>query len=880
MSLQKIEQNYTHESLRLAHNETVEAVNTIQTELEVVKNSAVTPDSLPIAGETLGAVKSGGDVIIDENGVITVKDNSHNHTVENIEGLEDTLNSIDIPDAVIGSSDTGYITDACNASLIEMRVYGKSTQGYASHGGDPLGKNLLDINKFVPIQVEKITINKDNIVVTAGEYIYGIKLLDENLLTVGETYTFSVASVSSYGETKFGWRIAYTDDTYANTVDNTLTTTLTIEKPAKGAWFYVRMGETTTEDIIISKPQIEKGDTATEYEQYYSNPNPDCPVDIVSVGDDGDVSVTACGKNLIHCPYMFGTQNTNNGITYVSNDDGSITINGTSTNVSTVDLAINPSYFKAGQVYTISGKTENINVMVLFAGVVWGKDTFTVTEEMLQNSTSINVQIRIESDVTIDNATIYPQLEIGSAATEYEPYTGNTATITSGLPLCSVNDVQDELICNSDGTRKIIKHTKKTVYNGSEDWEYKAYANGLYRYSLYVSDIKIGINNAICDTYPQTDETIFANITTETCSSHPTGQSVNVMTQIATVDEWKTHLATNPITVIYTLNTPQEIELSVDEMSALQDLHTFDGVTNIYNNENAEIITKYWCDGNINALLNTKAPVNHTHTATEVGADPEGSANAALVSANAHTDELANGAVADNTAAIEAINNTDTGILAQAKTYAESYTNSKIDALVGEGASETLDTIGEISKAIEENQDVMDAINSAIGNKAESSALTDHTSNTSNPHNVTSEQIGLGNVENKSSATILSELTKENVINALGYTPPESDTTYTLSSFDITATAAELNILDGVTVSTEELNYVDGVTSNIQTQLNGKAASDHTHNEYISTAGATMEGALVAQANTDYTTAQVRNITMSTSEPSGGTNGQIHFQYS
>ena len=40
----------------------------------------------------------------------------------------------------------------------------------------------------------------------------------------------------------------------------------------------------------------------------------------------------------------------------------------------------------------------------------------------------------------------------------------------------------------------------------------------------------------------------------------------------------------------------------------------------------------------------------------------------------------------------------------------------------------------------------------------------------------------------------------------------------------VTATAAELNKMDGVTATTAELNYVDGVTSNIQTQLNGKAA--------------------------------------------------------
>src|SRR5574338_682911 len=39
---------------------------------------------------------------------------------------------------------------------------------------------------------------------------------------------------------------------------------------------------------------------------------------------------------------------------------------------------------------------------------------------------------------------------------------------------------------------------------------------------------------------------------------------------------------------------------------------------------------------------------------------------------------------------------------------------------------------------------------------------------------------------------------------------------------DVTASAAELNILDGATLDVTELNYVDGVTSSIQTQLNGK----------------------------------------------------------
>lgn len=40
----------------------------------------------------------------------------------------------------------------------------------------------------------------------------------------------------------------------------------------------------------------------------------------------------------------------------------------------------------------------------------------------------------------------------------------------------------------------------------------------------------------------------------------------------------------------------------------------------------------------------------------------------------------------------------------------------------------------------------------------------------------------------------------------------------------VTATTSELNILDGVTATATEINYVDGVTSNVQTQLDAKAA--------------------------------------------------------
>lgn len=58
----------------------------------------------------------------------------------------------------------------------------------------------------------------------------------------------------------------------------------------------------------------------------------------------------------------------------------------------------------------------------------------------------------------------------------------------------------------------------------------------------------------------------------------------------------------------------------------------------------------------------------------------------------------------------------------------------------------------------------------------ESRAAYNHSTSTGNPHKTTKADLGLANVENKSSATIRGELTSANVTTALGYTPPRTDT--------------------------------------------------------------------------------------------------------
>jgi hypothetical protein len=89
-----------------------------------------------------------------------------------------------------------------------------------------------------------------------------------------------------------------------------------------------------------------------------------------------------------------------------------------------------------------------------------------------------------------------------------------------------------------------------------------------------------------------------------------------------------------------------------------------------------------------------------------------------------------------------------------------------------------------------------------------------------------------------------------------------TDTTYTLSSFGITASAAELN-------------YCDGVTSNIQTQLNNKAASSHTHSYAGSaSAGGAATTALACSGNSATATALTTSSAGTSTTPVYFSNGK------
>lgn len=74
-------------------------------------------------------------------------------------------------------------------------------------------------------------------------------------------------------------------------------------------------------------------------------------------------------------------------------------------------------------------------------------------------------------------------------------------------------------------------------------------------------------------------------------------------------------------------------------------------------------------------------------------------------------------------------------------------------------------------------------------------------------------------------------------------------------------------------------NNISTLTSGLSTANNNISALQTAIGDKVDKSGGTMAGALVAQNNVNYTTAQVRNIIISTADPSGGSNGMLWIKY-
>lgn len=157
--------------------------------------------------------------------------------------------------------------------------------------------------------------------------------------------------------------------------------------------------------ITIDHIQVEEGATATAYTPYV---------------DVNGASVKKYGKNLLAYPYKQTTK-TENGITFTDNGDGTIAANGTATADSL--FRTNRYTVKAKQSYFVSGCPKGGSNSTYYLNPR-GFDYDIGNGRLIKsnNDFSNDLEITIKSGTTVSNLVFKPQIEIGSTATEYEPY--------------------------------------------------------------------------------------------------------------------------------------------------------------------------------------------------------------------------------------------------------------------------------------------------------------------------------------------------------------------------------------------------------------------------------------------------------------------------
>lgn len=155
---------------------------------------------------------------------------------------------------------------------------------------------------------------------------------------------------------------------------------------------------------------------------------------------------TTTGKNLLKTPYTSGNSYTHNGITYTLNSDNSIILNGTAASSSWYELNTNGEnswYLDSAKNYSFSVLDKNGNYVTGVNPQYWSAKTgnhlgnngkLSLTDYMEDGTNSWNFVIAIANGTSLNNVTIYPQIEEGVLPTSYEPYTGEQPTPRPDYP--------------------------------------------------------------------------------------------------------------------------------------------------------------------------------------------------------------------------------------------------------------------------------------------------------------------------------------------------------------------------------------------------------------------------------------------------------------
>lgn len=504
-----------------------------------------------------------------------------------------------------------HLADSDNGKIMDMMLYGKSEQKQYS------GKNLLNATfKTDTYSGVALTNNGDGTYTiegtnnSSGELTFPlVPAVDEQKALYNSLIGKNVKFIVESGSTISGsvGRICFvfynkTENRYSNETYNGGNVTVPTGYDLSVVDIHINVGQTVPKTII--KPMITTDLTATydDFEPYTGgipSPNPDYPQEIKSVVNP---TVKVCGKNLWD---NFKTLSSGN----VEQKNGTYIATTSTMQVDTTPSSdgVRPLLLKANNTYTFSLKTTVSTSSNRYLCLIYtnGKNKNIA----FQNKNFINFVP--ERDVEKIGFVLYKsvagdkvydvQLEMGSEATSYEPYHEQTVTLPytlNAIPVSSGGNVtigsQQYVSDYVDVERgKLVRMCKEV---NALDYEWTD------RYKGYVS-----IDYGILPECVHSDNVVFAKSTHDYYTSFQdkwmdkntvifviSDQNIGVRitynsriqsnySNLAEFKEWLKSQADNgtPLKIVYALATPEEIDLTPEEVQALKALATYYPTTNI-----------------------------------------------------------------------------------------------------------------------------------------------------------------------------------------------------------------------------------------------------------------------------------------------------------
>lgn len=533
---------------------------------------------------------------------------SKKQALEAAERLKDSVdlvqkNTVDLlgkAPVIIGSvtSNDGTpveVNDSAELQLQGLRLYGKSKQVTTT------GANLFDAN-----DVSKGYVSDDS-----GSNIVVANSYCSNFITVSAKTKYYLYSGQDGGR----WGAFYdSSKTFILGIGPDKYNTV-FETPENAAYIRFTVDYNNNNPDFARNVIFAKSTVALPFEPYTGgkpSPSPDYPQEIVSAGEKGSIGVEITGKNLLNEDKYYSAYKQTDGMYKMDNvklNDIRIIFDSSmvgKTYTASCNLNCPNTISAASLEVNIDGKKKlGNNILTNKSGI----SKITFTPKTVRDSIKITYGTG-SGDIIFSDF----QIEAGSFATSYEPYkTPRTTTIPlsnglPGIPVTTGGNYTDangkQYICDeiNFARGKYVQRVKEIVLDGSDD--------EVWVYNIRAHRANIILNNGNLGTYDQRGiasmcSNLLWNRNVYPDSNRENGYLINDNTFFVRVAEslalntepdFRTWLASNPITLQYVLATPIETDLSEAQIQAYKSLTTFKPTSIISNDANAQMEVEYAAD--------------------------------------------------------------------------------------------------------------------------------------------------------------------------------------------------------------------------------------------------------------------------------------------